>query len=68
LRPVGRAGSEAEELAKDAKDIQDHHNPFLQLPNELLLMVANSLDRQFQVLSRLIAMRQNCEAAILAMP
>jgi hypothetical protein len=60
LRPVGRAGSEVEELAKDTKDtkdVQDHHNPFLQLPNELLLMIANSLDREFQVLLSLSCSR-----------
>jgi hypothetical protein len=48
---VGRGGFPVEEPAKeDTKDPQGHHNPFLKLPNELLLMITSFLDKEFQVL------------------
>jgi hypothetical protein len=46
-RFVERVGFPVEELAKD---IQDYRNPLLKLPNELLLVIANFLDKEFQVL------------------
>ena len=56
-RPVGRVGFKVEEPAKDTKDLQDYHNPFLKLPNELLLVIANFLDKEFQVLLSLSCRR-----------
>ena len=57
MRSDGRVGFKVEELAKDAKNIQDYHNPFLELPIELLLMITNSLDKEFQVLLSLSCRR-----------
>jgi hypothetical protein len=46
-RSVGRIGFKVEEPAKATKDLQYYHNPFLKLPNELLLVIANFLDKEF---------------------
>ena len=82
-RPVGRVGFKVKELAKGIKNLQGYHNPFLKLPNELLLMIANFLDKEFQVLLSLSCRRlcvllnscldlslcdKKCKAAILTMP
>ena len=48
--PVGRVGFKVTEPAEDTKDLQDYHSPFLKLPAELLLVIANFLDKEFQVL------------------
>jgi hypothetical protein len=56
-RPVGRVGFGAEELAKDTEDLQEHRNPLLKLPNELLLLVADCLEKEFQVLLSLSCRR-----------
>ena len=50
LRPVGTVGFKVEEPVKDIEDLRDHQNPFLRLPNELLLMIATFLDKEFQIL------------------
>src|SRR5277367_890741 len=59
--PVGRVGFEVKELTKNAKNakganstkstknLQDYHNPFLELPNELLLMITKFLEKEFQL-------------------
>lgn len=50
-RPVGREGFTVKEPAKeDTKDLQGYHCPCLKLSNELLLMIASFLDKEFQVL------------------
>ena len=68
-RSVGRVDFKVEELAKEpAKepvkepvketvDLQDYSNPFLNLPNELLLAVAHFLDKEFQALLSLSCTR-----------
>ena len=57
-RPVGRGGFTVKEPAKeDTKELQGYHNPCLKLPNELLLMIASFLDKEFQVLLSLSCRR-----------
>jgi hypothetical protein len=57
LRPVGRVGFKFGEPVKDTKHSRDHQNPFLRLPNELLLEIATFLDKEFQVLLSLSCRR-----------
>lgn len=57
LRPVGTVGFKVEEPVKDTEDLRDHQNPFLRLPNELLLVIATFLDKEFQVLLSLSCRR-----------
>lgn len=45
------------EPAKETVDLQDYGNPFLNLPNELLLAVAHFLDKEFQALLSLSCTR-----------
>lgn len=55
--PFGRVGFQVEEPAKDTNHIQHYHNPLFKLPNELLLVIANFLDKEFQVLLSLSCRR-----------
>lgn len=48
--PVGKPSFKVEAPVTDTKHIQDQRNPFLKLPAELLLLIANLLDREYQVL------------------
>jgi hypothetical protein len=56
-RPVGRVGFEIAEPARDTNNLQDYHNSLLKLPDELLLVIANFLDQEFQVLLSLSCKR-----------
>lgn len=47
----------AKEPAKETVDLQNYGNPFLNLPNELLLAVADFLDKEFQALLSLSCTR-----------
>lgn len=47
----------AKESARETADLQDYDNPFLGLPNELLLTVADFLDKEFQALLSLSCTR-----------
>jgi hypothetical protein len=57
LRPVRTVGFRVEEPVKDTEDLRDHQNPFLRLPNELLLIITTFLDKEFQVLLSLSCRR-----------
>lgn len=55
--PAEAGRSKVEEPASDAKDPQDDRAPFLNLPAELLLLIAEFLDKEFQVLLSLTCRR-----------
>lgn len=54
---VRRGGLNVQEPAKDTKDLHDYSNPFLKLPNELVLLIADFLDQEFQALLSLSCRR-----------
>jgi hypothetical protein len=56
-RPVGRVGFKVKEPVKDIKVLQDYHSPLLDLPAELLLVIANFLEREFRILLSLSCRR-----------
>lgn len=49
VHPVERIIFKVKEPTKSATDLQDYYNPFLDLPNELLLVITNFLEKEHQV-------------------